>query len=194
MSIIRSVSIVIFLLCMFLFGCKNTNQQTQKNSAFSVDSTKNSHQYRVKLRVDAEIDESARDNVVSYIGQSLISLNNISIVNDNPDYRIYVTLSQSKLRGCKFIGHIMSIVVTQSLRDSYYIDKIPHFESLPKHIRTEIFKYDEKQEFHSTYSCGDDNLEVTCKSLVADINANVFLRRRSESANFETENKNMHSE
>lgn len=189
MSAIKVAFILLFIQLMFLLGCKKSTTPAQFSPTQEVTESGKKTQYRVKLRINAEFDEKARDNVISFIGQSLISLGGIAIVNDNPDYRIYITLSQSKLRGCKFIGHIMSIVVAKAQRDSFYLDKIPHFNSLPKHIQLNIMQYDERLEFHSIYSCGDDNLEATCKSIIGDINANVFLKKLSESANFEDKDK-----
>ena len=104
MSYCKSVTVTLASLVLLLSG------------AFAEDTPP--PETRVAIEVSTR-DEDAGKRVAKYIGNELRSLGDVAVVTENPDYKLFVVLTEMRAGGGR-IAYVLTITATSFFPEGYF--------------------------------------------------------------------------
>jgi hypothetical protein len=151
------------------------------------------NQFRVELSVTA--DDSIKNQVLSYLLSQFRSLNDVSIIEADPDWRLSIIIIEDKTVSNQKIGYTASVVIAKKFdprvfqAKSLVFDDGSSYENWPPvysnmQLKEIYFFTSELHDVVSHYAktCGLDKLEWLCSEIVAgfDIEHLQPARKRKE--------------
>ena len=135
--------------------------------------------FRVALEVSLR-DEDLKERVSKYLRNELRALGDVEVSAENPDYKLYVMLTEMHAGGGR-IAYVLGISVTSFFPDGYF-DTI---------LRQDLSNADEvsrlleavpvyEHQFLSLAGPSEDNLIETVTSSIANLNTHVLEPKRTQ--------------
>jgi len=135
--------------------------------------------FRVALEVTVR-DDDARERVTMYVRNELRALGDVEVTPENPDYRLYVMLTEMRSSSGGVVAYVLTIAVTSFFPDGYFAtilnnDLLNSDEVIARLEEVPVYEH----QFVSLAGPTEANLIETVTSSIANLDKYYLAPKRT---------------
>jgi len=131
--------------------------------------------FKARVKVSVSADENIKGTVTSYINRELRSLQDVEIVDRDPEWELQILAMEISTKGGYKTGIVLSVVILSKFSNQFLLDRVADsYKEIVGNLTSSLYYYPD----HWLRVGSNEDLKSLCNGIVADFDTRYLEESR----------------